>query len=163
MAAKQKSGKKRKKMGALSSMERDAFLSTLYPAHVKIPLNFWDLIPAVILKQLLLCCVYKVVRLIKDWGPDGNPTLPRNGCSRVRWENLDVRGHTLHFTSLTPGIPDWPFVEPPQDILVPAGGSSEWFTMDPSTAKGTYTYEIDPPIIPTGSSGPPDGPSVEAE
>jgi hypothetical protein len=59
---------------------------------------------------------------------------------RVQWVNLDPRGRTVVFKDDL-----WPFVQPPQDILVPAYGYSPVFTVYFNATEGNYHYVILPP------------------
>lgn len=96
------------------------------------------------------------IELVASVGADPSQAeAAKNGSSgpadRVRWWNRTDRGHSLVFTV-------WPFTEPPQPILVPAGAKTEWFTVYGSTPSGLYDYAIEPTINPP--SGPPGEPGI---
>jgi len=82
--------------------------------------------------------------------PEQVPLLKKNP-DQVFWRNKTDRGHTIIFTA-------WPFVEPFQNIEVPAKGNSKTFTVYKGAANGAYGYAIVPSINPP--SGPPGDPSV---
>jgi len=97
-----------------------------------------------------------VIQLKAGIGPDPNPAQvkknkPGGPGDRVRWWNRTKRGHTIT-------IDVWPFVEPPQPIMVAAGAKSPWFTIFEDTPSSFYDYSIEPTINP--SSGPPGDPGM---
>ena len=94
---------------------------------------------------------------------DGSPTqgtvhlrrrAPSGPGDKVVWLNLDDRGRTVIFNYTT-----WPFLEPPQEIKVPAGGYSRVFTVYARQPLGKCTYEILPPAEDT----PPGGPIIDVD
>jgi hypothetical protein len=95
------------------------------------------------------------IELVPSVGAEPNTAdAAKNGGGtpdRVRWWNRTDRGHTITFGN-------WPFAEPPQPILVPAGAKTDWFTLYPQTPSGLYDYAIEPTINPP--SGPPGEPGV---
>ena len=86
-------------------------------------------------------------------GPDHVPHLSKSRKDKVRWRNEDSEDHELIFTI-------WPFLQPQVTILVPAGGESEYFTIDSGAGTRTYSYAISPPFA---NQGPPDPPEVVAD
>jgi len=88
--------------------------------------------------------VLKVIE-IQDGGPSQFAVhLRRHGVvfkpDRVQWVNLDARGRTVVFKDNV-----WPFVEPPQEICIPAHGNSGIFTVYMGAELGGYDYGILPP------------------
>ncbi|HET9234983.1 MAG TPA: hypothetical protein VFP10_12655 [Candidatus Eisenbacteria bacterium] len=73
----------------------------------------------------------------------------------VSWHNQTSRGRTITFAI-------WPFVEPPQPIMVAAKagrpGESAEFTVADSVTTRAYAYLIEPSINP--DDGPPDEPAI---
>lgn len=70
----------------------------------------------------------------------------------VRWVNETAVERTITFQA---GI--WPFEEAQVDIIVPANGKSDWFTVGPSLQIRQYEYHVEPPLKPiTGPPGEPD-------
>lgn len=72
----------------------------------------------------------------------------------VRWLNRSGTNLTIHFRSA------WPFLGPQSDIVVADGTQSPWFTLNPATPTGPYTYGIAPPVSDPGAPG---DPSISAE
>jgi plastocyanin len=66
--------------------------------------------------------------------------VSRGNKDKVAWENEDALGYTIEFV-----FEGWPFVEPPQPVLVPANGKSKVFTVWDQTPKGAYTYRVRKP------------------
>lgn len=74
-------------------------------------------------------------------------TLSEKKKEGVYWVNGTDRGRTVTFE-------EWPFVEPPQAILVPAGKKSACFHIyDGAYKLYPFTYKVDPTLVPSGSSG----------
>ena len=71
---------------------------------------------------------------------------------KVLWQNLTSRGRTITFSV-------WPFVEPPEPILVNAKDKSGEYTIAQTATLRAYAYVIDPSINP--DDGPPDEPSLD--
>ena len=65
------------------------------------------------------------------------------GQDHVRWVNQTAGPVTITFTTV------WPFLEPDngKTITVPAGASSEFFTLDPSKPNGAYDYQTTPTLV----------------
>lgn len=80
-----------------------------------------------------------------------HPTLSRSGHDRVRFWNRSDRGRSIQFAL-------WPFVEPPQAILVKANRRSAWFTIYENVpANSAYSYSSVPSLgWPAGGPGSPD-------
>jgi hypothetical protein len=73
----------------------------------------------------------------------------------VFWDNGTDRGRTIRFK-----LQEWPFVEPPQDIQIPAGAKSKCFHIYQGAAKYyPFTYTVDPTLVPLNQPGPGD-PSI---
>jgi len=85
---------------------------------------------------------------------NANPTevhlSKTSGADHVRWVNETSEQRTLRF-------PIWPFMGPKADIVLVAGETSPWYTMDPNAAVRSYFYQIDPPLV---GPGPPTEPSI---
>ena len=90
---------------------------------------------------------------------DKDPTPLKAGLKKntdvdhVRWENKSGTERTIHFKS------GWPFLEPEEDIKVPATGTTPWYSLNHQTIAKAYPYEVTPPL----RSGPPDEPSISVE
>ena len=73
----------------------------------------------------------------------------------VVWNNKTDRGRTIRFQPQ-----DWPFVDPPQDIHIPAGKKSKCFKIYQGAAKYyPFVYTVDPTLVPLNQPGPGD-PSI---
>jgi hypothetical protein len=92
------------------------------------------------------------VVLETDKDPDPlKPGLKKHtDVDHVRWENKSGAERTIHFKS------DWPFLEPLEDIKVPATGTTPWYSLNHEVTAKAYPYEVTPPL----RSGPPDEPSI---
>jgi hypothetical protein len=89
------------------------------------------------------------VTLSEPNGPDGNPILRVSHKDKVRWYNATAEDRTLTF-----GIPI--FTVPDTQIMVPAYGHSNWYTISPTTPfPRSYSYGIDPAFDITGIPDPP--------
>jgi len=77
------------------------------------------------------------------------------GQDHVRWHNVSGVSVTLHFTS------GWPFMETQQDIVIPVGDYSAWFSLDLTKPNTTYGYHIDP--VPTDPGHGPGDPGITGE
>ena len=106
----------------------------------------------------------KSIDLIANQGPTPRKQQLSRGLEEpVQWHNGDAAEHTVRFT-------DWPFREPQQDIVVPAGQNSAVFHVRKAQDPGTYSYGVFPPLpgdpglpgapTPPTGTGPPDPPAV---
>lgn len=91
----------------------------------------------------------KVIEIKEGVAGQGSVHLRRHPVTflpdRVQWVNLDARGRTVVFKDGA-----WPFLEPPQDILIPAHGNSCIFTVYVDATPGGYGYAI----LPAEEQGP---------
>jgi hypothetical protein len=96
------------------------------------------------------------VDLVIDQGSQPEkPALSKSGVNNhIRWKNTTSIQRKVSFTSI------WPFFEPKADIVVPAGGFSAWFTLDPAKVNATCGYQVNPSLF--GPQGTPDDPAVSA-
>lgn len=83
----------------------------------------------------------------------------RGNKDGVQWVNSDDVGYSLDFI-----FEGWPFIEPPQSVLIEAKGKSKVFTVWQSVPKGAYSYRVHraglfTPEMEQGE-GPPDPPHV---
>ena len=90
------------------------------------------------------------IQLREKKGADPTSGSGKRG-DKVLWQNLTSRGRTITFSI-------WPFLEPPEPILVGAKDKSVEYTIaDTATSRG-YSYLIVPSINP--DDGPPDEPAI---
>jgi hypothetical protein len=97
---------------------------------------------------------------------DRKPYVNRANSEAVQWVNQTNQGVAIALV-----LNGWPFVQPPQLILVPANGSSDVFNVIPATPKQIYNYRVYtmgvtttgafPPGLMTEPQGPSDPPGMD--